>query len=111
MIEKILNEDGTEWDPPRNPLEEKWLKKYPACESKGYKCIYCSKCPSGDNWEVPEEDKHSEEWITYLVDLCRYNLDHGNVVNDFHRAKLKQMLEYAREHLERIEYEESKNLH
>lgn len=97
MIEKILNEDGTEYDPPRNPLEEKWLKKYPVCESQGCKCIFCSRCPRGDNWEVPEEDKSSDEWIAYITSVFQYNLDHGNVVNDFHRAKLKKILGYIDE--------------
>lgn len=60
----IINEDGTIFDPPENPLLKKWKEKYPArsepnnsqvCD--GYSCTFCSRCPSGDGWEVPEEDR------------------------------------------------------
>lgn len=105
MIEKILNEDGTEFCPPPNPLEEKWAKLYPACGSGGYKCVYCGKCPYGEYWKVPEED--IPEWTAYSITVHQYNLEHGNVINDFHRERLKKLLHAAKEYLERIEYEES----
>ena len=39
-------EDGTPFDPPINPLYE----KYPICSHIGYECMYCSKCPMGDSF-------------------------------------------------------------
>lgn len=95
MIEKILNEDGTEYSPPPNPLAEKWKKLYPSCGSGGYKCMYCGKCPYGEYWKVPEEDR--DEYAAYGRVLCQYNLDHGNVVNDIHREKLKKMIAIYKE--------------
>ena len=70
MIKKIINEDGTDYDPPKNPLEEKWAKLYPpipkpeysqVCD--GYSCSYCGRCPHGSLWKVPEEDL--EVWNAY----------------------------------------------
>lgn len=76
IIEKILNEDGTEYNPPRNPLAEKWEKLYPSCKTDGYSCMYCGKCPHGDYWHVPKEDK--EVYYTYIQTVHRYNVEHGN---------------------------------
>ena len=105
MIEKILNEDGTEYCPPPNPLEEKWEKLYPACGSGAtYKCIYCGKCPYGEYWKVPEEDR--DAYNAYRKTVHQYHLDHGNVFNDMHREMLKKMI-HAVKDLERIEYEGS----
>ena len=68
MIEEILNEDGTVYNPHENPLEEKWSKLYPpkpiakysqVCD--GYSCMWCGICPLGDNWKCPEEDKEAYE--------------------------------------------------
>lgn len=109
MIEKILNEDGTEYDPPRNPLEEKWEKLYPSCGSGGYKCMYCGKCPHGEYWKVPEEDK--DDWVAYMMTVHQYDIDHGNVINEIHRERLRQMIRDTKGYLERIAYEKIKNLH
>lgn len=55
---EITNEDGTSTDDmPSNPL----LDKYPACASHGYQCMFCSKCPRGDGWKTPEEDREVQE--------------------------------------------------
>lgn len=68
---------------PQNPLMEKWLKEYPpvsmpnestVCD--GYSCMWCSRCPYGDNWACPEEDR--EEYDKYLEELKLY-LSKGQV--------------------------------
>lgn len=62
---------------PINPLQEKWDKLYPptpmpeysqVCD--GYSCMWCSRCPRGDNWKVPEEDL--EIWNQYQQALTEY---------------------------------------
>lgn len=114
MIEKILNEDGTEYDPPRNPLSEKWTELYPPCESKGYTCMFCGNCPCGDYWKVPEDDLTEDDmikWTNYKQAICQYNLDHGNVINDAHRENLKKMINVSKEFLERLTNEKFKDIH
>ena len=78
----IVNDDGTPYDPPKNPLEEKWKKLYPpiprpelsqVCD--GYSCIYCGRCPMGDLWTIPEEDLGI--WEEYLSRLDEYNKIHN----------------------------------
>ena len=78
MIEVLFNEDGTEFCPPKNPLQEKWNKLYPpipkpehsqVCD--GYSCMWCGRCPRGEYWKVPEEDReiweqYQREWAAYL---------------------------------------------
>lgn len=53
---------------PQNPLEEKWSKLYPpvprpefsqVCD--GYSCMWCGRCPNGDSWVCPPEDKEVYE--------------------------------------------------
>ncbi len=82
LIKKIVNEDGTDINPPQNPLKEKWDKLYPAkpmpqysqvCD--GYSCISCTRCPRGGNWEVPEEDRVTYE--KYLTEYQEYMLLHN----------------------------------
>lgn len=78
----ISNEDGTGYNPPINPLKEKWEKLYPpipmaqysqVCD--GYSCMGCGRCPYGDYWEVPEEDK--EVWEQYQEQVREYNRIHN----------------------------------
>ena len=76
VIEKIINEDGTDYDPPKNPLSEKWNRLYPGCKTDGYKCMFCGDCPYGEYWKVPEEDR--DVFITYLQAFNQYNIEHGN---------------------------------
>lgn len=77
VIEKIINEDGTDYNPPKNPLAEKWKKLYPSCSNDGdtYKCIYCGKCPYGEYWYVPEEDR--DEFNKYGKVLAEYDAIHN----------------------------------
>lgn len=79
MIERLLNEDGSEFDPPKNPLWDKWERLYPpipipqysqTCD--GYSCMWCGRCPRGDNWKVPSEDveiynKYKKDYKDYIV--------------------------------------------
>lgn len=81
-IEVILNEDGTEYNPPVNPLTEKWTRLYPpipmpqysqVCD--GYSCMYCDRCPQGDQWKCPEED--IEIWTQYVKEYGEYMREHN----------------------------------
>ncbi len=83
-LDNIINEDGTGYglDFPKNPLEEKWSKLYPptpmpqssqVCD--GYSCMWCGRCPKGDNWKVPEEDK--ELWDNYQAQIKEYHKIHN----------------------------------
>lgn len=62
---------------PTNPLEEKWAKLYPptpkpeahqVCD--GYSCMWCGRCPRGDYWKCPDEDK--EVYEQYQKELREY---------------------------------------
>ena len=83
---KLTCADGTEPNPPENPLKEKWDKLYPptpmpqyseVCD--GYSCMGCSRCPQGDYWKVPEEDK--EVYEQYKKNLEAYWESHGGFLN------------------------------
>lgn len=84
---EIVNGDGTSLDDfPKNPLKEKWDKLYPpipmpqysqVCD--GYSCMWCGRCPNGDKWEVPEEDK--EVWEQYQEEVRKYHARHGNLTD------------------------------
>lgn len=85
MIEEILNEDGTPYNPPKNPLVEKWSKLYPpkpmpqysqVCD--GYSCMYCDRCPEGGDWKVPEEDK--EVWEQFIKQKREYDRVHNPIL-------------------------------
>lgn len=46
LIDRIYNDDGTEFDPPENPLEEKWAQLYSSTPMpqasqvcNGYSCM------------------------------------------------------------------------
>jgi len=67
--------DGTSYDPPKNPLYE----KYPECEiGEGYHCMFCSKCPHGE-FTVPDEDK--EIYENYEKAYKEYCDSHGGELN------------------------------
>ena len=86
MTNEITFPDGTPFDPPKNPLKEKWDKLYPptpmpyysqVCD--GYSCMWCGRCPSGDYWKVPEEDKDIyDKWYKEYNDYCD---SHGGLLN------------------------------
>lgn len=84
-ITGIINEDGTDFNPPKNPLQKKWDRLYPPnqrhksgenCE--GYSCMYCDKCPNGSYWKVPQEDK--EEWEKHIKEVHKYLKDHNPTI-------------------------------
>ena len=87
MIFKDLKwKDGTPFNPPENPLKEKWKEKYPkipdtlasqVCD--GYSCMWCGRCPDGDYWKVPEEDK--EAYDKYKAEYDKYIDSHGGIEN------------------------------
>lgn len=86
MNNDIIFPDGTIFDPPKNPLKEKWDKLYPpvpkpeyseVCD--GYSCMGCGRCPSGDYWKVPEEDK--EIYEQYKKEFDEYCDSHGGFLN------------------------------
>ena len=73
VIEELLNEDGTVYNPPVNPLKEKWEQLYPpipmaqysqVCD--GYSCMWCGRCP---------EDR--EVYEKYLQRRKEYNMAHN----------------------------------
>ena len=75
----IMNDDGTIFNPPTNPLTEKWEQLYPVCKNGlSYRCMFCNKRPYGDYWKVPKEDmeiyeEYKREYDEYLRahnDLC-----------------------------------------
>ena len=74
--------DGTPYNPPENPLKEKWAKLYPPCDLSDhgdfdYSCILCSNCPNSEYWQVPEEDK--EVWEQHRLAVKKYVEDHGGL--------------------------------
>lgn len=62
-ITKVLNEDGTEYNPPETEEYKKLKELFPSCGYEGlsYSCMYCSKCYFGDNFKWPEQYKHIVE--------------------------------------------------
>ena len=81
---EIVNEDGTplDFELPKFPLEEKWARLYPptpdpkasqVCD--GYSCMWCGRCPHGEYWKVPEEDK--EVYEAWQAEMVEYNRIHN----------------------------------
>lgn len=78
----IIWEDGTKFDPPVNPLKDKWAILYPpipkpnnsqVCDE--YSCMWCERCPKGSYWKCPEEDK--EIYDKWQKEYCDYMESHG----------------------------------
>lgn len=81
-IMELVNDDGTEFTPPENPLKEKWDRLYPPTPNPqasqvcdGYSCMWCGRCPRGEYWKVPEEDK--EVYEQYKKDFEAYMREHN----------------------------------
>ena len=80
---RIVNEDGTSIkDCPLNPLLEKWnnlkkesCKQFEKLGYANYRCLECSKCPEGSDFEIPKEDL--QEYRNYLLKLDEYNKLHN----------------------------------
>ena len=91
MLINPTNEDGTEFNPPKNPLLEKWFREYPSTKMPqysqvcdGYSCMWCDRCPHGDGWKCPEEDK--EVYEKWQKEYDKYCEEHGDLV--FHISEL-----------------------
>lgn len=76
LFNKVINADGTICNPPTNPL----INKYPpipdgttVCD--GYSCMWCGRCPMGEYWKVPEEDRDTYEG--YVKELDSYIREHN----------------------------------
>ena len=88
--------DGTSFNPPENPLADKWDKLYPPCEigrygGWDYQCMFCNQCHYGETWKIPEEDK--EVWEKYRTELDSYIDAHGgceNLVVDLNLDLIKE---------------------
>lgn len=96
QVIELVNNDGTSIDKmPKNPLEEKWAKKYNLngfgveCSNvlgksengnpiMNFSCVICHSrgCWRSDSFVVPEEDK--EEYEKYLKELNEY---HKKILN------------------------------
>lgn len=91
-INKVTNPDGTKFDPPKNPLLEKWKdnarKNGKPCSNilgyysdgrpiMNYSCVLCyeTECYNSDYFQIPEEDK--EEYENYQKKLHEYYKIHG----------------------------------
>lgn len=91
-IEALLNEDYTPFNPPENPLKEKWIKLYTPIKDgeqcspyiknedgsdiPNYSCVLCTEnCPHQPDFKIPEEDK--EEYENYMNELREYNRIHN----------------------------------
>jgi len=91
--------DGRLYDPPENPLKDKWNKLYPpisipqysqVCD--GYSCMWCGRCPEGDNWEVPEEDR--EVFNAWQTEVTKYEEENGSILDvEFVLNGVKELLE------------------
>lgn len=81
-MDKLVIVDIDEF--PVNPLEKKWNELYPptpmpsrsqVCD--GYSCMWCSRCPKGDNWKVPEEDM--EIYENYQEEVRQFLKKSGSI--------------------------------
>lgn len=97
MIEILLNEDGTEFNPPKNPLAEKWDFLYPPCAYQGYICMFCGDCRLGDYWKCPEED--IEIYEQYSKEYKDYFFAH----NDLDMNKIRERVNLMMDRLGEVE--------
>ena len=100
----IVNEDGTEFKPPKDYLREKWLKENPPMRHgkpcspilgyqengapyMNYTCVLCTeeKCVHSSNFKVPDKDR--EEYDKYLEECREYFTAHNpNFFNNLDSA-------------------------
>lgn len=83
-MQEIFYKDGRPYNPPGNPLIEKWKAQYPpkvllpnspVCDK--YSCSWCDRCPEGDDWKVPVEDK--AVYDKWREDVERYHNENGGI--------------------------------
>lgn len=103
MIETILNEDGSVFAPPKNPLVEKWDSLYPPCEHEGYNCMFCRDCRFGDYWKCPEEDR--EVYEQWAKEYNEYFFAH----NDLDEDKIRECVNLMIDRLGEVKYDKERN--
>lgn len=74
-IDKIVNEDGTDFTPPIIPEYQELKDRYPECKTGfDYKCMYCDKCMYGDYFKPANEyekqilEKQAKAYEEYLLE-------------------------------------------
>lgn len=92
VIDNPHFEDGELFNPPKNPLFQKYLEcKY----GLDYQCMYCSKCPLGTHFKLlDDEDKSLYE--VYKQEFDSYCNSHGglqSLVFDLHLERMEEMIE------------------
>jgi hypothetical protein len=78
--------DGRPYTPPKNPLIDKWSRLYPPTPNAqasqvcdGYSCIWCSRCPTGANWKVPEGDM--ADYTKWQEEMTKYHHENGSMLD------------------------------
>jgi len=77
LIENIINEDGTKYNPPLT-ADYRWLKKkYPECDlGPDYRCMFCNKCLLGEYFK-PADDYEKQILINQSNVRRNYLLEHN----------------------------------
>lgn len=84
VMQVMMNEDGTLMSDgfPENPLKKKWDKLYPPTPNEslmqvcdGNSCLWCGRCPSGQLWTIPDEDR--EIYNKYRLEVQEYHKKHN----------------------------------
>lgn len=115
LLENLHWRDGEQYNPPENPLKEKWKEKYPRIKMPefsqvcdGWSCLWCDRCPDGSEWKVPEEDK--EEYEEYNKKFKEYINKHGgfgNLIMDINVEEYKKyLLEKSNNETETFSYDD-----
>ena len=70
---KIINSDGTYFNPPIHPEIRKIQDRYPMCQSWCHESMYCDKCPLRNAEPADEEEErilreHSELVSKYILE-------------------------------------------
>jgi hypothetical protein len=72
QVFEIICDDGTPFNPPTNPLLEKYP---PVCKVfDGYSCMFCNLCPRGEYYQTLPQDIPIEE--LWLKELSNYLHEH-----------------------------------
>lgn len=110
FIVTVINDDGSKFNPPPNPLEEKWKRLYhpmkygqpcsPVCgyfedgrPIMNYTCVVCheQKCPYSNSWIIPEEDR--EVYDAWKKERDTYFKEHNPIFIKKIEEGLKVLIE------------------